>query len=75
MLRNFISNAIKYSFTGGTIDINTIQENGRIQIAIADHGTGMDADMVAAFNQSKTEHVGIESTPGTQQEKGTGLGC
>lgn len=72
VLRNLISNAVKFSHAGTTIFISAeINESGS-HITIQDEGIGMQATQVAAFNANT--QIQTESTRGTANEKGTGLG-
>ena len=41
--QNIIGNAIKYSPSGGAIEIRADADGGRARIAVADHGIGIDA--------------------------------
>jgi len=73
IIRNLLSNAIKYTPRGGRISImlkdKTISGEG-ISLKICDNGIGIPpAKQEYLF--SATE---IESTPGTENEKGTGFG-
>jgi PAS domain S-box-containing protein len=71
VLRNLISNAIKYSYNGSEIKISTRLKDGFIAIDIKDEGVGMEQSAMAAlFSIGNTG----ESTKGTANEKGTGLG-
>lgn len=71
LLRNLISNAIKFSHPGGTIEIKASSElNGNCVVSIHDHGVGMTEEIKQKVF-SQTEHV---TTYGTSNEKGTGLG-
>lgn len=76
VLRNLISNAIKFSATEtGKIEISaeshtTGKHKGMTVICVRDNGVGIRKD-----NQKKLFDVGENrSTPGTDNEKGTGLG-
>lgn len=68
--RNLISNAIKYSHAGGSITVQCHFENGNIVLDFIDNGIGMSADTVSRILDERD----VFSTPGTSDEKGTGLG-
>jgi len=72
ILRNLVSNAIKFSAPGGEVSIDALfeQQIDRIVITVNDHGIG-----IAEENQAKLFNIKThQSTKGTQQESGTGLG-
>jgi len=73
IIRNLLSNAVKYTPRGGRISIllkdKTIDGEG-ILIRICDNGIGIPP-VKQKYLFTSTE---IESTPGTESEKGTGLG-
>ena len=70
ILRNLLSNAVKFSHERKTIDINSSQENNKLQISIKDRGIGMSQK-----EKEKLFHIGENvAKPGTSDEKGTGLG-
>jgi signal transduction histidine kinase len=73
VIRNLLSNAVKYTPRGGRISIllkeKTINEQG-IMLKICDNGIGIP-ETKQKYLFTATE---IESTPGTENEKGTGLG-
>lgn len=70
VIRNLISNAIKFSNENGKIEIE-VQDNTDIyRVIIRDNGVGIPEDVQAKlFNLSSNP-----TTPGTSKEKGTGLG-
>jgi PAS domain S-box-containing protein len=71
VLRNLISNAIKFTPAGGVVEINCdAPDDEQIQVAVKDTGTGIQKKNL---NLLFTAHE-ISSTPGTENEKGTGLG-
>lgn len=70
VLRNLISNAIKFSPEGTTIRIRAESHNQRIQMTIADQGQGIPPELQARLFQ----YVPGLSTRGTRGEAGTGLG-
>lgn len=73
IIRNLLSNAIKYTPRGGRISIllkdRTMSGEG-ISLKICDNGVGIPPDK-QKYLFTATE---IESTPGTENEKGTGFG-
>jgi signal transduction histidine kinase len=70
ILRNLISNAIKYSNPGGSVDISYSAQSGKHQLSVTDHGVGMTPEQKGNLFLFGTN----TSTYGTQNEKGTGLG-
>jgi len=70
ILRNLVSNAIKYTEHGGRIDIYSETIDGFTQIRVCDNGIGMQETDVANILQTGE----LVSSPGTDGEKGTGLG-
>jgi two-component system, sensor histidine kinase and response regulator len=69
ILRNLISNAIKFSMRGGIIRVQTITENGMNTISVSDSGIGMTEENIKMLFQVQTF-----TTRGTANERGTGLG-
>lgn len=73
VIRNLLSNAVKYTPRGGRISIlvkNKVNEGEGIMLKICDNGIG-----IPATKQKYLFTIAeIESTPGTEDEKGTGLG-
>lgn len=70
ILRNLISNAIKYSHQKGEIEFAAYHDEQSVVLSVSDNGLGMSAqkaDKLFSF-QMQT------STPGTSGEQGTGLG-
>jgi signal transduction histidine kinase len=70
ILRNLISNAIKYSEENNRIIIESKVVTKFIEIAVIDQGIGMSPEGL----RSLFEFESNSSTPGTAGEKGTGLG-
>jgi signal transduction histidine kinase len=73
VIRNLLSNAVKYTNRGGRISIlvKDRSNNGEgVLLKICDNGIGIPA----AKQQHLFTFTEIESTPGTEDEKGTGLG-
>ena len=73
IIRNLLSNAVKYTGTGGRISIllkdKPLSGEG-ISLKICDNGVGIPP-VKQKYIFTATE---IESTPGTENEKGTGFG-
>ncbi len=70
VLRNLVSNAIKFTNTGGAINIIAEENSENITISVSDNGIGIaPGDLTKLFNISE-----VLSTKGTANEKGTGLG-
>lgn len=70
VLRNIIINAIKFSFEGGKILINSMLKENTCILTIQDFGTGMNQKELDIINQGDLS----VSKPGTKGEKGTGIG-
>jgi ligand-binding sensor domain-containing protein/signal transduction histidine kinase len=70
VMRNLISNAIKYTNNGGIINVSGNEKNEYIEIVIMDNGVGIQEDTIGKL--FKMEHK--ISSPGTYGERGTGLG-
>jgi two-component system, sensor histidine kinase and response regulator len=70
VLRNLISNAIKFTPSGGVIDIAASQDDEFVTIAVADTGMGIPADDLAKMFRIDVKYTNI----GTAGEQGTGLG-
>lgn len=72
VIRNLVSNAVKFSNQGGALDIDVNREGNNIVVSVRDNGVGMKEDKVAQINSAST--ASVQSTIGTGKEKGTGLG-
>jgi len=70
MIRNLVSNAIKFTNREGKVWIRSILENDRVRIIVEDNGIGMD-DKTRGRLFKISEKV---KTYGTDDESGTGLG-
>lgn len=70
ILRNLISNAVKFTVPGGQIIISAQQTNTEIRVTIADNGIGIRKEDLSKIFRIDENH----STLGTMKEKGTGLG-
>lgn len=70
VLRNLVSNAIKFSNNGGVINIKAEENSDNITISVSDHGIGIAHDALKKlFDISE-----VLTTKGTAGETGSGLG-
>ncbi len=70
VLRNLITNAIKFTHPGGKILILSKGCSETVEVSVIDNGVGMRKEDIDNLFRIDIYH----STVGTQQEKGTGLG-
>ena len=70
VVRNILINAIKFTKNGGFVEFEVKQSNNDIELSIKDNGVGMSQDTM-----NKLFRIDESITmPGTNNEKGTGLG-
>jgi signal transduction histidine kinase len=70
VLRNLISNGLKFTKEGDYVFISAIKKDSFVEISISDNGIGIDKnDLDKLFNNDIRF-----TTEGTKKEKGTGLG-
>lgn len=70
VLRNLVSNAIKFTSKGGFVKIIVTQKsNTALEVCVSDTGMG-----IAPEKLERIFSKDLESTNGTENEKGTGLG-
>ncbi|MFA5328281.1 MAG: PAS domain-containing sensor histidine kinase [Prolixibacteraceae bacterium] len=70
ILRNLISNAIKFSYKGSKIKIAVTETDHQLQFSVSDSGVGISPERLASiFELDKRTN-----TTGTENEQGTGLG-
>ncbi len=70
ILRNLISNAIKFTHSDGAIVLDVLKKQHECLVSVKDNGVGIhkeSIDKLFRIDQNK-------STKGTQNESGTGLG-
>ena len=70
ILRNLISNAIKFTHRNGKVEVLTSSRENEVEIAVSDNGIGMTKDILSNLFRIDADH----STRGTENEEGTGLG-
>jgi signal transduction histidine kinase len=70
VIRNLVTNAIKFTEKDGVISLNAYRNNNTVVIKISDTGVGIREELLGKlFNLEESF-----STKGTRQETGTGLG-
>jgi PAS domain S-box-containing protein len=70
VIRNLISNAIKFSNKGGKVYISSFDNGPMAEVVIRDEGIGMSRENLSMLFRIDTYY----STSGTSGESGTGLG-
>lgn len=70
VVRNILINAIKFTQNKGSIEIDAIQLPNSIELSIKDTGVGMSEETINKLFKIDE----IVTMPGTNNEKGTGLG-
>ena len=69
ILRNLLTNAIKFTPGEGVVTVGVQSADGGVQFSVRDTGVGMAKDLV-----ERMFTVGVHPRPGTANESGTGLG-
>ncbi|MGE5499050.1 MAG: PAS domain S-box protein, partial [Syntrophothermus sp.] len=70
IMRNLISNAIKFTKQNGTITISSHVNGNGLELSVSDTGVGMSDDIINKIFRIDTAHT----MRGTNNEQGTGLG-
>jgi len=70
VMRNLITNAIKFNHENGQINISAEMNAQNVIVTISDNGTGIDKTIIPKLWEIKENHT----TPGTNDEPGTGFG-
>jgi signal transduction histidine kinase len=70
ILRNVITNAIKFTREGGVINVEAIAVDGKSIITVTDNGVGMSQENIDRLFLANHHFT----TLGTMHEKGTGIG-
>lgn len=70
LFKNLIENAIKFTLPGGKVEIMAKTSDNQTEISVTDDGIGIKAENIEKLFKVETGF----STPGTRNEKGTGLG-
>ncbi len=70
IIRNLVSNSIRYSREGSVITIDTEKHKQGVQFCVSDQGQGMTAkELGQLFSRKETYYIGTDASA-----KGTGLG-
>jgi len=70
VIRNLISNALKFTPPGGEVTISVEDRGDDVKVTVADSGVGMDEDKLKSLFRIDE----AQSENGTDGEQGTGLG-
>jgi two-component system sensor histidine kinase/response regulator len=70
IIRNFLSNALKFSYDGSEIHVLAYKQDDMAVIAVRDHGQGMSEEDQQKLLKTETHF----SKYGTNNEEGSGLG-
>lgn len=70
ILRNLIGNAIKFTLPAGTVKISCTSHNSICSVSVSDTGIGLAAEEVQKLFRPESHF----SKPGTNKEKGLGIG-
>lgn len=70
VIRNILSNAIKFTKADGNIKIEAKKLSGKVMVSVEDDGIGISAEKLESLFKLNVN----TSSPGTDNEQGTGLG-
>ena len=70
VVRNLLSNALKFTPAGGQVDVRLRQTNGSAELTVSDSGAGIDPDFLPHLFERFTQ----AETGATRQHGGLGLG-
>lgn len=70
VLRNLVSNAIKFSNPGGLVEVEIRPLDDQVEVEVRDEGIGMDPKILETLLEGRVQ----SSTAGTAGERGVGLG-
>jgi len=70
LIRNLVGNAVKFTHSGGKVDVTVKKLADRIQISVKDTDIGISAENIEKLFRISSVYV----ARGTAKEKGTGLG-
>jgi signal transduction histidine kinase len=70
VMRNLVSNSIKFTNQGGSVTISSEQSDSIVTISVSDNGIGIDPEALSKLFDITT----VLTTCGTAEETGTGFG-
>lgn len=70
ILRNLLTNAVKYSYEGGRIEIEAVKTGSKSEVSVRDFGKGISDKQMSRLFRIDLKN----SEKGTKNETGTGLG-
>jgi signal transduction histidine kinase len=70
IIRNLLSNSIKFTGMGGAVHVQAQLSGDRVIVSVRDNGIGMEEEQARQLFSEKQ----LYSLPGTRGEKGAGLG-
>ncbi|MCE1197970.1 MAG: HAMP domain-containing histidine kinase, partial [Marinilabiliales bacterium] len=70
VLRNLISNALKFTRPGGAVEVKVWVSDQQVEVAVCDNGIGMDPSDIGKLFRIDESFI----RPGTNKEPGSGLG-
>lgn len=71
LFRNLLTNAIKFTNPGGHVEISGRHTDDRVEITVHDNGVGISEPKIQRLFKVGAKNI---TTPGTANEKGSGLG-
>lgn len=70
VLRNLVSNGVKFTLGGGLVRVSAEAVGERAEVTVEDSGVGMDPGRIASLGRGEIQ----TSSRGTDREKGFGIG-
>jgi two-component system sensor histidine kinase/response regulator len=70
IIRNLISNAVKFTHPGGNVTVSAEQEENTVTVSVSDTGIGIGEKHIPKLFRIDAKY----KRPGTAEEQGTGLG-
>jgi len=70
ILRNLITNGIKFTRKNGEVQVNSVVIDGHVEISVTDNGIGISPEIIGRLFRIDANLA----TRGTENERGTGLG-